>query len=789
MEFNPSSSRAKKARLASRISDGYWRMIVLVLAAFGLGSLALLLTEESRPFGYVWLGLSVEALVVALWFKRDLCDLPPKTESTKLDDILEINLLAELSKVKELNPKTAWLAATKQRGGKFFTSHLLLGTEQVEPLLSTSAGDMNTAWQKAVELKTALGASELDAATLAGALLLCAPDAKKFLSANNLKEDEVVEVVAWYRRLQDFLHAKRPRFGGIGRDWASGFTPTLDNFGTNISKVIEAGGGHFHTLAHSDVLDSVIHNLSEASGGVALVGEAGTGKTGLAYALAQRLLEGRDQTLRYYQLVSLDASAIISASHEELEKIILTLFAEAQRAGNIILFLDEGQLFFGSGTGSLDISKILLPVLQGHSVKIVAAFTPNDYQKIKSSNESLAAQLGVINIKEPPKEVTLKILQDSALTLEAKNGILVTYSATREAYRLSGQYSQEIAYPGRAITLLEQSVPYAVGKILNDVSVQSAVEKIKGVKVTKAQGNEADTLLHLEDKIHARMINQSAAVNVVAAALRRGRAGVASPKRPIGSFLFLGPTGVGKTELARSLAATYFGDEKQMIRLDMSEYQQAEDVSRLLDAGANATSSLIMSIREQPFSVVLLDEVEKAHPNILNLLLQLLDEGQLTDQSGKTAQFRNAIIICTSNAGSADIIAQVGAGNNLENFERPLIEKLMAAGQFKPELVNRFDEIVLFRPLNPQELTQVAQLMIAEVNKTLADQNVVVKLTETALAEIVRRGYDPEFGARPMRRVVQQTVENAVASKILAGQAASGSEVVLDVGDLAAQTK
>ncbi|HZP55896.1 MAG TPA: AAA family ATPase, partial [Candidatus Saccharimonadales bacterium] len=291
-------------------------------------------------------------------------------------------------------------------------------------------------------------------------------------------------------------------------------------------------------------------------------------------------------------------------------------------------------------------------------------------------------------------------------------------------------------------------------------------------------------LLHLEDLIHNRMINQERAVSVVSAALRRGRAGVADPKRPIGSFLFLGPTGVGKTELARSLAAVYFGDERQMIRLDMTEYQQSEDVERLLEVGNPTDKSLILKIREQPFSVVLLDEVEKAHPAVLNLLLQLLDEGQLTDKSGKAASFRNAIVIATSNAGSVEIAQRVAKGDSLESFERPLVDQLISQGQFKVELINRFDGVVLFRPLNEPELNQVAKLMLTEVNKNLATQNVTVNLTDAALTTLVRAGYDPEFGARPMRRVIQQTVEDAVATRILQGQAQPGSSITIDVGDL-----
>ena len=221
-----------------------------------------------------------------------------------------------------------------------------------------------------------------------------------------------------------------------------------------------------------------------------------------------------------------------------------------------------------------------------------------------------------------------------------------------------------------------------------------------------------------------------------------------------------------------------------MIRLDMTEYQQAEDVERLLAAGGPAEKSLIMQIRQQPFSVVLLDEVEKSNQSVLNLLLQLLDEGQLTDKSGRPASFRNAIVIATSNAGSAEIAQRVSGGDSLESFERPLIDKLISEGQFKAELINRFDDVSLFRPLNQNELARVALLMLAAVNKNLAKQNVSVQLTEAALVKLIEAGYDPQFGARPLRRVIQETVEDAVATRILKGQAQPGSSITLDVTDL-----
>jgi ATP-dependent Clp protease ATP-binding subunit ClpC len=363
--------------------------------------------------------------------------------------------------------------------------------------------------------------------------------------------------------------------------------------------------------------------------------------------------------------------------------------------------------------------------------------------------------------------------------------MIITYDAIKEAYALSGRYELDMAYPGKAIRLLEQALGHAVQqKVVTAQSVQAAIEQTTGVKAGTAAPAEADQLLHLEDRIHQRMINQSRAVSVVANALRRARAGVANPNRPIGSFLFLGPTGVGKTELAKAIAATYFGSEQNMIRLDMSEYQQESDVARLLSGGEQEASSLILRVRQQPFSVVLLDEIEKAHPNILNLLLQLLDEGQLTDLQGRRVSFKDAVVIATSNAGADHIRARIEQGQQLEDFEIELTDQLISSGQFRPELLNRFDEIVLFRPLNASELAQVVRLMLGSINKTLANQNISVELTDAAIAQIVAVGNDPRLGARPMRRALQRAVENTVANKILRGEVQPGSRVTLDAPDL-----
>jgi ATP-dependent Clp protease ATP-binding subunit ClpC len=782
-DLNLKSLRARKARIAAELTPVARKILgffAILIAAAG----AYCFYADIARVGYLAIAFAGSIFMLLLWHTYHLKRLPPNLPAKRLDDILEVRLLGKLK--APLSPHSLWETALKLYGGQFICDHLFLHADTVSNSLSNSDRDAAPVWEQAHALVDHNKNSELHAGVLAVAILLTSPAAQQYMTFNKLRPEDALETLNWLERQLAYWREPKPNFGGIGRDWAKGYTPTLEQFSSNISQEVQMVGGMNHFFSHQDLLDSIVNNLQRDTG-VALVAPDGTGKTTLVYALAQRLLQGNDKSLQYYQVVSLNASIILSYSGTQLERLMLTLFGEAVGSGNMILFLDDAHLFFSSGTGSFDMSQILLPVLKNRNVKIIAAFTSEDWQQLQATRQALTNSFASITLTEPPEAATYKVVEDSARVLENRNRVLITFEAIKEAYRLSGQYMQERAYPGKAVNLLEQSIPYAQDGVLTRETVQAAIEHTKGVKVSTAGAPEAEMLLHLEDRIHERMINQVRAVNVVASALRRGRAGVSSPTRPVGSFLFLGPTGVGKTELARSLAAVYFGDEKQMIRLDMSEYQQPDDVKRLLSGGGQNERSLLLAIREQPFSVVLLDEIEKAHPNILNLLLQMLDEGQLTDEQGRPASFRSSIIIATSNAGAADITQKVREQGSLENFERPLIDKLIGTGQFKPELVNRFDEVVLFRPLNEAELAQVAEVMLQGVNKTLAVQQLSVQLTPEALKVIVHQGYDPEFGARPMRRIIQKTVENAIAVKILRGEAQPGSTILLDVADLSDQ--
>lgn len=779
------SSRARQARLGLALGKrGY--PLLLACGSLALAAAIVFFMTSGPRYGLWLLSLALIFGMPAIWWKKQLSVLPPA--GNDLTGRLSVDVLARLRPGEPQQPQSVWAALSGHWQAAFFMRHLLVDQNMVATTLGSDPAELNQALGYAVKLADNNGSPVIELGFVVAGLMLASSAFQQLLIQIKAQPADVEAIANWMgRKLAEDREVKRD-YGGIGRDWAFGFTPLLDRFGENISLSIAQHGVRFGSLAKSQTVLNIEAAFNNHATAVVLVGPEGIGKSNSVYALAQRLIEGNTvPSLAYHQVVGLNATNIISHAQQqgELERIMLGLAHEAARAGHIILFLDDAQLFISEGTGSFDASQILLSIVQERSTPIILAMMPHDYQRLKTRNQSLAGLLTPVILQELPEADVIRVLEDATVGLEHRHQVTIAYEAMREAYRLSGRYEQDEAYPGKAIKLLEQAVTHSQNGFVTAASVQEAIEQTRGVKAGNAAPAEADTLLHLEDNIHRRMINQTHAVGVVANALRRARAGVTNPKRPIGSFLFLGPTGVGKTELAKSVAATYFGSEDAMVRLDMSEYQQPDDVQRLLSTGAEDNSSLLMLVREQPFSVVLLDEIEKAHPNILNLLLQLLDEGQLTDASGRAASFKDCVIIATSNAGAAEIRERVGRGETLESFAAEFTDQLINSGQFKPELLNRFDEMVLFRPLKPEELVQVVQLMINEVNQTLANQNIALDLTPAAIQKIVEQGNDPRLGARPMRRMLQRAVEDTVAQKILRGEAKPGDRLTLDAPDLA----
>jgi len=784
--------RARQARNA-RWSERYGRTATIGEASLGaiLAAAALYLLDTHDAIGWTALGLTAIMAIMATWHHGQISQSQVatgllNTDSIQLEQVTERHLLARLT--PDIAVDQLWRAAASQWEGGFVLQRLGIPMAVIADLLSQQPPASDSVWQQAALLCRQLQAPEIDSGVVISAIVLVTPQLQTVLAHLKLTKDDVMSVLEWQQRSKALIAAsKQPQyFGGIGRDWANGYTPLLSRFATNLSQEIEGGYYRHIPSVHDDAINRLAAQLEQSRASV-LVGGVGSGRTSIVYALAERMMKGQVHSLQYYQIMSLNATVLLS-SGGRIEDVVMQLLTEAVHASNIIIFLDEAQLFFGNGPGAVDLSQILLPILQRNVIKIVFALADHDWQALVARQPALAGTLQRIVIPEPHPDETIKIVQDAAIGIEHKADAIVMQGAITEAIRLAGRYLPETAFPGKAITVLDNASHYVQAGFITATSVQQAIQSTTGAKVVAVSQPERQQLLDLESQIHQRMINQTRAVKVVSDALRRARAGVSSPKRPVGSFLFLGPTGVGKTELAKALAAIYFGGSDAMVRLDMSEYQQQSDITRLLapSSGSQAGATLTSGVRQRPSSVVLLDEIEKAHPDVLNLLLQLLDEGQLTDTNGRPVSFKDTIVIATSNAAADEIRSRIAKGEQLEAFEAAITEQLISSHTFRPELLNRFDEIVLFRPLTKPELLQVVNLMLNDVNATLEPQQVRVSLTPAAADWLVEQGYDPALGARPLRRMVQRTVENVVAERLLAGTIVAGQAVTLDQPDLTA---
>jgi len=780
IDFNYKSLRSDKARINASLTKGRISLLGLLTIILLIGGAILIATGWS--IGWALAGLSAIPAMVIEWAKGELQNLVPERTFKSIDSVLSGDVLGALP--PKPSPYDVATVVGQVYSGQFFAIRFGIGVGFLQEIASKQPGDSSALWQEAHLIQQETNSALITAAVLVVALIKMHPKHETLLAHLQLTIDDIKRGVLWQNHIHAIVteYSKPEKTGGIARDWSFGWIPTLSQFAQNISN-----GGRLAAIeleAHNDALTQLIHTLSShGRQNVALVGPSGVGKTEIVHALAARLMNAQadvPSSLKFRQIFLLDAATLISAApgRGELESLVTLLLDEAFKAKNIIICLDNAQLFFEEGLGSVDISTVLLPILEDGQQQIILTMDEQRYLQISERNSQLANALNRIVVAPATHDETIAVMQDRLMSLEFSQNVTYMYQALSEAYRLSERYVHDLAMPGRALKLLESAAGYSEDGLVTAASVQQAIEKTMDVKVSNASSaSERDKLLHMEDLIHERMINQTHAVGVISDALRRARAGVRNQNRPIGTFMFLGPTGVGKTELAKALAAVYFGGEDRLIRLDMNEFVSSDDVARLIADGADDSGSLTAQVMKQPFSVVLLDEIEKAHPNVLTTLLQLLDEGILRDVKGREVSFRDAIIIATSNAGADRIREHIERGIDIEKFETQFVDELISSNQFRPEFLNRFDEIIMFRPLKKNELLQVVDLILKDVNKTLELQKVSVNVSPEAKEYLVDAGYDPRLGARPMRRVVQRAVENTVAKQVLSGVVEAGGVV------------
>ncbi|MBR3248672.1 ATP-dependent Clp protease ATP-binding subunit [Candidatus Saccharibacteria bacterium] len=787
--FDPKNPRIHQARERSALnSPAVITLNFVIFALLFIGGLTLLFFKLA--IGWTFLGFSTLPLMLIFWIKNAL-DTIPLGKTDDFTDLLSPDLLLLLK--SDTTPADLVKIIPKTRSGAFLMARFMLTIpvlEQIAPFFPTS---IEPIYNAARTIREQTNSKTIDGAILITAAIASIPNYEQILNQLKLSLNDLYQGITWFNYLNGHLKdRKKPvHTGGIARDFAFGYTPTLQHFAINLSTRFSGFSQKIQQAENAEIMQKIIDTFTHGGRqNVALIGAYGSGRSSIVNSLAETLMNADSKvptSLKYRQIYSLDAPSLISAAKNqgELEYLMIKILNEIYSAKNIILCLDNAHLFFEEGPGSVDIANLLVPVLEAGRIRIIMIMDDQKFLEISAKNPALANSLNKIIVNPSNREETLKILMDQAPLLEYQKHVVYTYQSLVEAYRLGEQYIHDVEMPGKAKLLLESAANYSDRGLVTAESVQTAVEKSYGVKVKVADSNEdKNKLLNLEQLIHARMIDQQEAVSAVANALRRAGAGVKNESRPIGTFLFLGPTGVGKTELAKTLSEVYFNGESNIIRLDMNEFASPDDVNRLIRDGATDATSLTAEVMKQPFAVVLLDEIEKAHPAVLTTLLQVLDEGILRDEKNREVSFRDTIIIATSNAGANTIRDQIIAGHSIADFKEPLIESLISSGEFKPEFLNRFDEICLFKPLSKQDLVGVLDLIIASTNKTLEPQKIAVNLTPGAKQILIEKGYDPKMGARPMRRIVQKTVENIVAAAILSGAAQPGSQLTITENEI-----
>lgn len=570
----------------------------------------------------------------------------------------------------------------------------------------------------------------------------------------------------------------------VNRSLTSRPTPVLDQFSYDLTDYARRGQAGF-LIGHQEVYRRMIDILSRPDGqrNVLLIGEAGVGKDALVRHLAFHIVSDHvPGPLFDRRLVSLSVGELISgATQDELTQRIHRVAQEILRAGNIILFIPDLHLLTkSSGEGAVDLADLLMPIIRNSNFPVIGSTFPKEYTSHIQTRSDIDEVFESIRIQEITSHEATTLLAYEAVILEKKYRITIHFSAVKQAVDLAAKYLRRTPLPSSAQDLLKEAVADATQRgeqrLMGD-DVIAIVERKIHVPIHKTSREEARELLTLEPLIHQRFINQENAVKRVAQALRAYRSGIVRGKGPISVFLFVGPTGVGKTELSKILTDIHFGSEKQMVRFDMSEYQDKESLVRFIGSPDGAIAgTLTETIIQKPYTLILLDEFEKAHHDILNLFLQVFDEGRLTDSLGRVVDFSNTIIIATSNAQSRFIQDQVRAGKSSDDFHNELRKKLTE--QFSPELLNRFSDVIVFQELSPEHIRAIAHLKLLSMSRTIKQsQGIELLIDESAQSFIAQKGYQPEFGARPIGRAIDEYFSAPLSEHILAGDFVRGDEV------------
>ena len=578
-------------------------------------------------------------------------------------------------------------------------------------------------------------------------------------------------------------------------------TRVLDQYSRDLTELAAAGRIDPVVGRGNEILRTVQILSRKTKNNPVLVGEPGVGKTAVAEGLAQWVAGGQaPEGLSGKRIVSLDIPAMLAGTkyRGDFEERVKCVLKDVKRAGDVILFIDELHTIIGAGSaeGAIDAANILKPALGRGEVQIIGATTPEEYRRHIEKDAALERRFQPVKVAEPDKAHTLEMLRSLREGLERHHGVKISDEAMTAACDLSVRYINDRFLPDKAIDLLDEAaasvrVAPGPGGVVTAAEIAQVVSLWTNIPVTGLDSDDAERFRGMEERLRRRIIGQDEAVSAVSRAIRRSRVGLRDPNRPVGSFLFLGPTGVGKTELCRALASEVYGDEKAIIRIDMSEYMEKHAVSRLIGSppgyvGYEDGGQLTEKVRRSPWSVVLFDEIEKAHEDVWSILLQIMDDGHLTDSGGRRVDFSNALIVMTSNIGARIITEnrpplgfRSGEGQSEETMRLAVTEELKAT--FRPEFLNRIDETIIFHRLSRENMTEISASMLEGVKERFEKLGISLSVPEESVEWIARRGYDDKFGARPLRRTIQHCIEDAAAELMLDGGIKAGDAVIAEV--------
>jgi len=728
--------------------------------------------------------------------------------SENLADRLSADMVRMLTKEAEVTAGSLLHAALATRRGATFLQ--LLGVER-KSFLQDFEYDVHkeegiiALLERADKLRGEEGETCIDGNIIVFLFLAeGGEEATAFLNEQDLALKDVKHVLSWeqFHETWDLaVHSWHPerlveRIGTIGHGWVQGYTDELDAYCTDLTKGLSEQSSS-EIVIHKQEIEQVLQVLSRsADQNVLLLGRSGVGKRTLVQNVAKAIRTHEDkQTLPYTRVLLLHSELLVSSAAQP-DTVLLQALNRASRAGRFMLVVDNLSVLVQCRKG--DVLAVLAKFLKSPKLSLLAVANPQDYHVLRSKDPALGELFETVTVDDAARDETLLVLMEHAFHIWDRTRLRLSYKTLMAVLDLSDRYVGSEGFPGKAIVVLNDAALAAKrrgGVIITEEDVRTAVSVKAHMDVSEISEDERGRLLKLEEKIKTRIIGQDDALAALANALKRARLELTNRARPIGTFLFLGPTGVGKTQTAKELAAAYFGDEEALIRLDMNEFSNADSVKLLVGApdvsDELAEGQLARRVQDKPFSLILLDEIEKAHPAVINVFLQVLDEGHLTDSTGIKTDFRNTIIIATSNAGALFIrdFLRAHEGEKETDFKQSLIDSIIKEKTFTPEFINRFDEVVLYRPLSVEDAKRVSLLMLDEIVGDLKDKKgIAVELEEGVVEMIVEQGYSREFGAREMRRTIVDLVENYLADYMLKNDVKRGDTIRIRKVDLGTDT-